>query len=90
MHWRVSINSAQRAFSQAESTISGLITPTSTPATDAASLNALAAALDATITSFRSATAPTGVASLHQQLTGELQSYAAAVRAAGATVAGEV
>jgi hypothetical protein len=83
------INSAQQTFATAATTIGGLITPTSTPASDAAALRTLATTLGATATAIRSATPPSNLVSLHQQLTGEIQAYATAVGNAARKVGSE-
>jgi outer membrane murein-binding lipoprotein Lpp len=83
------INAAQQTFATAASTISSLITPTSLPASDAASLQKLGTTLDGTVAAFQAANPPSGLGSLHQQLIDELHRYAAAVHAAGAKVGSE-
>jgi hypothetical protein len=83
------VNSAQQVFQSTASRISSLITPTSTPASDAASLQRLGTTLDGTVSAFKAARPPAGIASLHQQLIDEVQRYATSVHAAAAKVGTE-
>jgi hypothetical protein len=83
------VNSAQQVFQRTASSISSLITPTSAPVSDAASLQTLGTTLDGTVTAFKAAQPPSAIASLHQQLVDEVQRYATAVHAAAAKVGTE-
>jgi hypothetical protein len=83
------INAAQQTFASTAATISSLITPTSLPVSDAASLQTLGKTLDGTVAKFRAANPPSGMSSLHQQLIDEVQHYATAVHTAASKVGTE-
>jgi hypothetical protein len=76
------LNRAQTGLAKRFQTLQARITPTSTPAQDAKTLQAYEGAVTATVRDLRAVDPPTGFADLHRRFVDEVADYGSALRSA--------
>ncbi len=83
------VNAAQSRFAATIDRLATRITPTSTPASDRATIASFTKAVDSVVAELRATRPPERVAGLHAQLVGEIATYRDDVRRAGAALASQ-
>lgn len=83
------LNRAQTGLAQRFTALQKQVTPTSTAKQDRATLQAYAAAVDATVRDLRAVEPPDGLVALHRTFVGQVAGYGTALEAARAALKGE-